>query len=102
MAKKTEAFHTMMDFIKECKCSNAMLHAPTIFCEIVEQMWASARYDSGTKTLSVMINNVSYNINGDTVGLLLDSLGILLIECLLIMRLLVCLEICIIMATCLT
>ena len=64
---KTAAFHTVMDFIKECKFSYAMLHAPTIFCEIVEQMWTSARYDSGTKTLTVMINDVNYNINGETV-----------------------------------
>ncbi|KAL1808707.1 hypothetical protein ACET3Z_025697 [Daucus carota] len=57
----------LLDFIKECKFSYAMLHAPTIYCEIVEQMWTSATYDSGTKTLSVMINNISYNINGETV-----------------------------------
>ena len=64
---KTAAFHTIMNFIKECKFSYAMLHAPTIFCEIVEQMWTSTRYDSGTKTLTVMINDVNYNINGETV-----------------------------------
>ena len=58
--KKTEAFHTIMDFIKECKFSYAMLHAPTIYCEIVEQMWTSARYDSASKTLSIVINDVSY------------------------------------------
>ena len=66
-AKKTEAFHTMMNFIKKCKCSYAMLHAPTIYCEIVEQMWTSARYNPDSKTLSVMINNVNYDINGEVV-----------------------------------
>ena len=70
--KKTEAFHTMMDFIKECKFSYAMLHAPTIFCEIVEQMWTSARYDPTSKTLSVIINGVSYNIDGETVRVALN------------------------------
>ena len=66
-AKKTEAFHTMMDYIKECKCSYAMLHAPTIYCEIVEQMWTSARYNSDSKTLTVRINNEDYVINGEVV-----------------------------------
>ena len=65
--KHSAAFHTMMDFIKECKLSYAMLHAPTIYCEIVEQMWTSGRYDSTSKTLSVSINGTSYNINGETV-----------------------------------
>ena len=74
MAKKTEAFHTMMDFIKECKCSNAMLHAPTIFCEIVEEMCTSARYNPDSKTLSVMINNVNYVIDGEVVRAALNYL----------------------------
>ena len=65
--KQSEAFHPMMDFIKECKCSYAMFHAPTIYCEIVEQMWTSARYNLESKTLSVVINNVSYDITGETV-----------------------------------
>ena len=89
--KNAEAFHTMMDFIKECKFSYAMLHAPTIFCEIVEQMWTSARYDPTSKTLSVTINDVGYNIDGETLGLLLICLGTLLIDCLVIMKLLACL-----------
>ena len=70
--KNAEAVHTMMDFIKECKFSYAMLHAPTIFCEIVEQMWTSARYDPTSKTLSVIINGVSFNIDGETVRVALN------------------------------
>ena len=66
-AKKTDAFHTMMDFIKECKCSYAMLHAPTIFCEVVEEIWTSARYNPDSKILSVSINNVNYDITGEIV-----------------------------------
>ena len=65
--KHSAAFHTMMDFIKECKFSYAMLRVPTIFCEIVEQMWTSGRYDSTSKTLSVSINGTSYNIDGEIV-----------------------------------
>ena len=70
--KRSEAFHSSMDFIKECKCSYAMLHAPTIYCKIVEQMWTSARYNPLSKTLSIMINNVNYDITGDTVGAALN------------------------------
>ena len=51
-----KVFHPMMDFISECKYLYSMLHAPTIYCEIVEQMWTSARYNSNTKTLTVTIN----------------------------------------------
>ena len=50
-----------------CKCSYAMRHAPKIYCEIVEQMWTSARYNPESKTLLVMINNVNYDITGETV-----------------------------------
>ena len=70
-----KAFHPMMDFITECKCSYAMLHAPTIYCEIVEQMWTSARYNPESKTLSVVINDVSYNIDGETVRVALNLPG---------------------------
>ena len=95
--KHSAAFNTMMDFIKECKFSYAMLHAPTIFCEIVEQMWTSGRYDSTSKTLSVSINGTNYNIDGEIVGLLLTCLGTLLIDYLVIMKLSACLGICTIM-----
>ena len=61
--KRSEAFHSMMDFIKECKCSNAMLHGQTIYYVIVEQMWTSVRYTPESKTHSVVIND----INGETV-----------------------------------
>ena len=66
-AKRGKAFHPMMDFIKECKCSYAMLHASTIYCEIVEQMWTSARYNPESKTLIVSINGNEYAITGEVV-----------------------------------
>lgn len=61
------AFHPMMDFITECKCSFAILHAPTIFCEIVEQMWTSARCNTYSKTLTVVINGNEYAVTGEVV-----------------------------------
>ena len=62
-----KAFHPMMDFITECKCSYAMLHAPTIYCEIVEQMWTSARYNPESKSHIVSINGNDYAVNGEVV-----------------------------------
>ena len=65
--KPGKAFHPMMDFISECKCCFAMLHAPTIYCEIVEQMWTFVRYNTETKTLTVVINGNEFAVTGEVV-----------------------------------
>ena len=44
-------FHPMMDFIKECKLSYAMLETPIIYCEVVEEIWTSAEFNSTDLTL---------------------------------------------------
>ncbi|MGI4673406.1 hypothetical protein ACR2XN_28485 [Klebsiella pneumoniae] len=58
-------FHKMMEFIKHCKLSYAMLEAPTIYCEVVEEMWTSASFDSKNETLSFSIKNTEYIVNSD-------------------------------------
>ena len=55
-------YHKMMDFVKKCKLSYAMLESPTIFCEVVEEMWTTATYNSTDKTTHSLLkvrNSVS-------------------------------------------
>lgn len=42
-----------------------MLEAPTIYCEIVVEMWSSAIFDSGNKVLKFDVKGVSYSFNND-------------------------------------
>ena len=53
--EKNEAhsdYHKMMDFIKNCKLSYAMLEAPMIYCEAVEEMWTTAEFNPTDMTVS--------------------------------------------------
>lgn len=56
MADKTvpnsEAYHTMMDFMKACPLSYAMCAAPVIYYEVVEEIWSTAVYDDDDVTLT--------------------------------------------------
>ena len=46
-----EDYHTMMDFIRSCKLSYAMLESPTIYCEVVEEVWTTAVFDQINMTI---------------------------------------------------
>lgn len=46
-----QEFHGLMEFIKDCKLSYAMLEAPTIYCEVMEEIRSVFMYDSGNNTL---------------------------------------------------
>ena len=57
-------FHHLMNFIKNCKLSHAMLASPALYCEVIEAYWTSARYDAGSKTLTYTYNYVDFSITG--------------------------------------
>ena len=50
--QQSSDYHKMMDFVKNCKLSYAMLESPTIFCEVVEEIWTTAVYNSIDKTIT--------------------------------------------------
>ena len=58
-------FHKMMEFIKNCKLSYSMLEAPTLYCEVVEEIWTSATFDSKNETISFYLKNNEYVVNVD-------------------------------------
>ena len=60
-------FHDIMKFLKQCRLSYAMTAAPTIYCEIVDEMWTTAVYNEGSKTITLKIKNNEYVINSETV-----------------------------------
>ena len=68
LVAKNEAhsdYHKMMDFIKNCKLSYAMLEAPTIFCEVVEEIWTTAEFNSMDMTISFTLKGKTHCINCD-------------------------------------
>lgn len=58
----------MMDFIKGCKLSHGMLEALTIYCEVVEETWTSAIYDSGNKVLTFTLKGEVYCVKNDVMN----------------------------------
>ena len=58
-------FHKMMEFIKSCKLSYAMLEAPIIYCEVVEELWTTAIYDGKDETITFSLKGNEYVVNSD-------------------------------------
>ena len=50
--QQSRDYHKMMDFVKNCKLNYAMLESPTIYCEVVEEIWTTAVYNSTDKTIT--------------------------------------------------
>ena len=63
-------FNHLMDFIKSCKLSHAMLASPVLHCEVIEAFWTSTRYDDSSKTLSFPLNLLIILSLVKTLGLL--------------------------------
>ena len=55
-------FHNLMQFVKTCKLSHAMLTAPSLRCEVIEAFWQSARYDADSKILSFSLNSIVHTV----------------------------------------
>ena len=55
----------MMEFIKSSQLSHAMLATPTIYHEVVEEMWTSAEFNSEDETLTFSIKNKIHSVNSD-------------------------------------
>lgn len=55
--------HEMMEYIKKCKLSYAMLESPTIYCEVDEDIWTSAIFNSGNKYLTFTLKVNDFSIN---------------------------------------
>ncbi|KAL8148711.1 hypothetical protein AgCh_005900 [Apium graveolens] len=51
-------YHKMMDFVKNCKVNYAMLDSPTIYYEVVEEMWTTAVYNSIDKTITFTLKDI--------------------------------------------
>ena len=60
-------YHKTMDFIKGCKLSYAMLEAPTIYSEVVEEVWTTAVFNTTDLTLTFSLKGNTYCINADIV-----------------------------------
>ena len=64
-AVEEKEYHKMMEFIKSSQLSHAMLATPTIYHEVVEEMWTSAEFNSEDETLTFSIKNKIHSVNSD-------------------------------------
>ena len=60
-------YHKMMDFVKNCKLNYAMLESPTIYCEVVKEIWTTATYNSTDKTITFTIKGKEFYVNSNIV-----------------------------------
>ena len=60
-------YHKMMDFVQGCKLNYAMLESPTIYYEVVEEIWTTAVYNSTDKTITFTIKGKEFCVNSDIV-----------------------------------
>ena len=51
-AVEEKEFHRMMEFIKASQLSHAMLSTPTVYHEVVEEIWTTAEFNSEDDTIS--------------------------------------------------
>ena len=56
-----------MDFVKNYKLNYDMLESPTIYCEVVEEMWTTAVYNLTDKTITFTLKGKQSCINSDIV-----------------------------------
>ena len=67
-AVEEKEYHRMMEFIKSSQLSHAMLSTPTIYHEVVEEMWTSAEFNSEDDTISFTLKNNVHVINCDVMN----------------------------------
>ena len=67
-AVEEKEFHKMMDFIKASQLSHAMLATPTIYHEVVEEIWTTVVFNSEDETISFSLKNNDYTINCDVMN----------------------------------
>ncbi|KAL8104980.1 hypothetical protein AgCh_028948 [Apium graveolens] len=63
----SEDYHKMMDFVKGCKLNYAMLESPTIYYEVMEEMWTTVVYQDNDKTITLSIKGKEHCINCDII-----------------------------------
>ena len=58
-AVEEKEFHRMMEFIKASQLSHAMLSTPTVYHEVVEDIWTTAEFNSDDDTISFSLKQYS-------------------------------------------
>ena len=61
-----------MRFLGQCSLSYAITEAPILFCEVVEEVWSTAVYNSTDKVISFNLKGSLYSINGDILNTCLN------------------------------
>ena len=61
-------FHKLMRFLGQCNMSYAMTIAPILFCEVIEEVWNTAVYNTKNKVITFNLKGNLYSINGDVLN----------------------------------
>ena len=72
MADAPQEFHGLMKFLSQCSMSYAMTATPILFCEVVEEVWSTAVYNSTNKVITFNLKGNLYSINGDVLNACLN------------------------------
>lgn len=67
-ASEHSEFHGMIEYIKKCRLSYTMLEAPTLYYEVIEEIWTNAEYNSGNKVLTFILKGTEHSINSDVIN----------------------------------
>ena len=61
-------FNNLSKFLGPCNLSYAMIAAPILFCEVVEEVWSTAMYNLTDKIITFSLKGNLYSINGDVLS----------------------------------
>lgn len=62
-----QEYHTLMEFIKKCKVSYAMLKVLTIYCEVVKEIRTYTIHDAGNNVQTFTLKGEEYAVNYDII-----------------------------------
>ena len=67
-ADAPQEFHGLMKFLSQCSLSYAMTVTHILYCEVVEEVWGTAVYNSTNKVISFNLKGSLYSSNGDVLN----------------------------------
>ena len=68
IAEAPHEFYNLVKFLGQCKLFNAMTEAPVLICELIEEVWTTATYNTDDKVLTFNLKGNSYSVNADVLS----------------------------------
>ena len=68
LAEAPQEFYNMIRFPGQCNLSYAMTEAPILLCEVIEEVWTTAVYNSTDKVIIFNLKGNHYSTNDDVLS----------------------------------